>query len=65
VVATATVGAGLAASVVRQALRRGALQRNPAPPPIVVTGYLIHQVRVVHHVVHHVGRLALPPARGT
>jgi hypothetical protein len=31
---------------------------------MVVTGYLIHQVHVDHHVVHHVGRPALPPARG-
>ncbi len=67
VVATATLGTGLAATVVREALRSRALPAQSAPAPIAVSGFIVHHVHVVHHVVqqvsvvHHVGRPMLPP----
>jgi hypothetical protein len=66
-VATATVVTGLAVRAVREAVKDGALRRNPAATPVAVTGYVISHVHVVHHVVHHVAHRggaarALPPA---
>ncbi len=53
-VATATVIAGLAANAVRDVVKSGALERKPAAAtPVAVTGYVVHHVHVLHHVVHH------------
>jgi hypothetical protein len=62
VVATASVGAGLAVGAARQAIAGGASARRPAPAPPAVTAYVVHHVHVFHHhVVHHVPGLPLPP----
>jgi hypothetical protein len=62
VLATATVSAGVAAGVTRQALKSRALRRSGAPAPVVIGIYVVERVHVVHHVVHHVVRPALPAA---
>ncbi len=67
VVATATLGTGLAATVVREVLRSRALPAQSAATPIAVSGFIVHHVHVVHHVVqqvsvvHDVRPPALPP----
>ncbi len=68
VVATVTVGTGLAATAVREVLRSRALPAQSAATPIAVSGFIVHHVHVVHHVVqqvsvvHQVNRPMLPPA---
>ncbi len=68
VVATATVGTGIAVSLVREVVRGAAARSAPAPTTTNVS--VVNHVHVVHHVVHHVvthaaghvtGRPSTPP----
>lgn len=59
--AVATVGVGLAVGGARQGIGRAA-SKGAANRPLVLTGYVVHHVHVMHHhVVHHVPPPALPP----
>lgn len=65
-VAAATVATGLAVNVIREAVKGGTVRRSPAATPVVLSGYVVHHVHVIHSVVHHhvaaPGRpIALPP----
>ncbi len=60
VVATATVGTGIAVRLVREAVRGGAARSDPTP--VSVNVHLVNHVHVVHHVVHHVVREISRPA---
>lgn len=51
-VVVATVGAGLAASALRYAASSGSGRGSAGS--VVVTGFVLQHVHVVHHVVHHV-----------
>jgi len=59
--ALATVGTGLAVNAVRHAVTRGPSANRATSTPLLVTGYVVQHVHVVHHVVHHMARPALPP----
>lgn len=54
VVTTATVGAGVAASVVRELVRNGWPGRSVPAGPLRITAHVVQEVHVIHHVVHHV-----------
>jgi hypothetical protein len=57
--AAATVGGAVLATGLRRALRHAAVSTGSRGTSIAVAGYIVQEVHVVHHVVHHVGR---PPA---
>lgn len=48
--ATAGLATGIAANVVRRAL--GGAHAPSGPTAVHVTGYVVHHVHVIHHVVH-------------
>jgi hypothetical protein len=54
VVTTATVGAGVAAGVVRELVRNGWPGRSVPAGPLRITAHVVQEVHVIHHVVHHV-----------
>jgi hypothetical protein len=54
--AAATVGGALLTSGLRRALRQAALSPAGRTTTVAVRGYIRHEVHVIHHVVHHVGR---------
>jgi hypothetical protein len=54
--AAATVGSALLTAGLRRALRQAALSPAGRSTSVAVRGYILHEVHVIHHVVHHVGR---------
>jgi hypothetical protein len=57
--AAATVGSALLSAGLRRALRQAALSPAGRTTSVAVRGYVLHEVHVIHHVVHHISR---PPA---
>jgi hypothetical protein len=50
----ATVGSALLTTGLRRALRGSALPVPGRAGSLTVRGYVLHEVHVVHHVVHHI-----------
>jgi hypothetical protein len=57
--AAATVGSALLTAGLRRALGGSALPALGRTSSVTVRGYVLHEVHVVHHVVHHISG---PPA---
>ena len=53
-VAALTIGAGVAAGVVRQLASGSAVGSSRLGRTLTVSGLVVHRVDIVHHVVHHV-----------
>ena len=60
VAAASTLGTALLATGLRQALRRAAVSPARRTASLASGGYILHEVHVIHHVVHHVGRQPPP-----
>jgi hypothetical protein len=54
--AAATVGSALLTAGLRRALRGAALPVPGRTGSVTVRGYVLHEVHVVHHVVHQISR---------
>jgi hypothetical protein len=52
--AAATVGSAVLTAGLRRALRETSLAPAGKTAVVAVGGYVVHEVHVVHHVVHHV-----------
>ena len=52
--AAATVGSAVLTAGVRRMLREEAFGSTRGTAVVAVSGYVVHEVHVVHHVVHHV-----------
>jgi hypothetical protein len=55
----AAVGSALVTTGLRRSLRQTPLAPTRRTASVTVGGYLVHEVHVIHHVVH---RVVLPPA---
>ena len=57
--AAATVGSALVGAGLRRTLRPAPLVPGRKPASVAIGGYVVHEVHVIHHVVHHA--IAPPP----
>jgi hypothetical protein len=57
--AAATIGSALVTAGLRHTLRQAPLSPARRTASVAIGGYVVHEVHVVHHVIHHVTR---PPA---